>query len=110
MADPVEHGLGGVRVEVRHIMDRLTPIRAVVGTAPREPREHAAPSRAGALPAADRLDLSPAACPAGRDRGADAALQARIAEIRQRIAEGTYLTSDKLDKVAEELRAEIFGH
>ena len=106
MADPEEHARAGVRMEVRHIMDRVSSIgtatAAACGAGGAVER-----ARRGAAPAGDRLELSGAA--REPDAAAEAELRERIAEIRRRIATGTYLTPEKLDVVAEELRAEIFG-
>ncbi len=57
---------------------------------------------------ADRTELSDAA-PSVEPFETDPALAARIAEIRARIADGTYLTPDKLDAAIEGLHRELFG-
>jgi anti-sigma28 factor (negative regulator of flagellin synthesis) len=66
-----------------------------------EPRAAGPPPATGNW-AADRVELSPAAL--ARSPGVSGA---RINELRQAIAAGTYLTSDKLEIVADRLASEF---
>lgn len=55
----------------------------------------------------DRVELSGSAAARAAAAADEQAQAARIAEIRARIADGTYLTPEKLDAVVERLFAEL---
>ncbi|HRT43501.1 MAG: flagellar biosynthesis anti-sigma factor FlgM [Phycisphaerae bacterium] len=55
----------------------------------------------------DRVELSAGAH--REDGPAPAVSNDRLAELRTRIAEGSYLTPDKIDYVVDRLREELFG-
>ncbi len=55
----------------------------------------------------DRVELSAAA--QEHEVAAESELTARIDALRASIAEGSYLTTDKIDYVVERLAAELFG-
>ena len=57
----------------------------------------------------DQLELSPAAEQFEEGPEQAAAMQERMRVLRARIADGTYLTPDKIEVVVERLHAEIFG-
>jgi len=57
----------------------------------------------------DRVELSEAAAQYDPQAVADAAMDARIRDIRARIADGTYLTEDKLNAVVDALFRELVG-
>lgn len=59
--------------------------------------------------ASDRVELSEAASNHDAEVEAARELEQRIRDIRARIADGTYLTPDKLDAVVEQLYSEIVG-
>jgi len=78
---------------------------------PATPARHDGPPRTRTAnppdPPADRAELSTAAA---EYPAAEAATEAaRVAAIRAQIANGTYLTPDKLDVVVERLFAELTG-
>jgi anti-sigma28 factor (negative regulator of flagellin synthesis) len=64
-------------------------------------RSRSAPS----APPADRVEVSASHMPAGA--ADDDAMERRIAEIRAQIADGTYVTPDKLDVVVERMLADL---
>jgi len=63
----------------------------------------------GAERVQDQVELSPAAEQFETEPQQTAAMQDRIRVLRARIADGTYLTPDKIDVVVQRLHAEIFG-
>jgi anti-sigma28 factor (negative regulator of flagellin synthesis) len=57
----------------------------------------------------DSLELSGAARRYESEAEAPHSLDERVADLRARIAAGSYLTDDKLDYVVDRLHAELFG-
>ncbi|MFH1746765.1 MAG: flagellar biosynthesis anti-sigma factor FlgM [Planctomycetota bacterium] len=57
----------------------------------------------------DQVELSSAARDFVSTSEASRITEARIQELRARIAQGTYLTPDKLDDVIDRLHAVLFG-
>lgn len=83
------------------------PVRGAPVSNPRQnpPQRPAVP--ADQRPPADQAELSAAA--AEYQAASDAAVVARMDAIRAQIADGTYLTPEKLDVVVERLFAELTG-
>jgi anti-sigma28 factor (negative regulator of flagellin synthesis) len=99
----------GVRLEVGFVMTFVPSVECAATAAVRAPSSSATRLRPrGEVPLTtqDRVEFSAGA--QSQEPASDPALRARIAEIRQRIAEGTYLTPDKLDAVVDRLHAEVF--
>ena len=59
------------------------------------------------MPDQDRVELSATA--QEQQVATETAMAERLAELRTRIADGTYLTPEKIDYVIERLREELFG-
>ncbi len=71
-------------------------------------RPPATPEAPAAAQATDRVELSEAAANYDPQAAVDAAMERRVAQIREEIAAGTYLTPEKLDVVVDRLHAELF--
>jgi anti-sigma28 factor (negative regulator of flagellin synthesis) len=94
--------------EIYPITSRPTGIPAQTERAQSErtPQREAARNES---PASDRVEISAAAANYDPQAQAASAMDQRISEIRAQIANGTYLTPDKLDAAIERLYREVFG-
>jgi anti-sigma28 factor (negative regulator of flagellin synthesis) len=69
--------------------------------------DHPQKAPTGRMRGQDRVELS--ASVQEQEAAVQAATGGRLAELRTRIADGTYLTPDKIDYVIDRLREELTG-
>ena len=94
--------------EIHSINNRPTGVPAQIERASSErkqPRDSARTDTA----ADDRVELSAAAANYDPQAEAAQAMDQRIQDIRAQIADGTYLTPEKLDVAVERLYQDLFG-
>ena len=95
--------------DITSVNNVLTGPSALVERGSTSPQERRTPPRDG-QPGSDRLELSAAASSYDPQAEALRAEEQRIADLRSRIAAGSYLTPDKIDVVVQRLYEEVFGN